>query len=81
MGEEVRWRELTDVELCAVGTIWKQLGEALRVKYDLLGGSQEGWKDGMGWLEDLDRWSCEYQDMNMLPAIQTRLLPKHRYFT
>jgi len=66
------WRQMTSVELCAIGTIWKQLGEALGVRYALLRGNQSGWKDGLEWLEDLDRWSCEYQDFHMLPAISNK---------
>lgn len=27
------WRELTDLELCAVGTLWRNLGEALEVPF------------------------------------------------
>lgn len=63
------WRDLTDVERCAVGTLWMKLGEGLGVKYDLLdGGNGKGWKDGLDWLEDLDRWSREYEDQKMVPA-------------
>lgn len=38
------------------------------VNFDLLPGSQEGWEDGVEWLEQLDDWSCEYQDAHMVPA-------------
>ncbi|KAH0562356.1 hypothetical protein GP486_002947 [Trichoglossum hirsutum] len=36
------WRELTSLEKCAVGTLWKRLGDALGVNFDLLPGSREG---------------------------------------
>lgn len=61
------WRALTDFERCAVATLWKSTGSALGVKYDLLPGSQDGWRDGLQWLNELDTWSCRYQDAHMVP--------------
>jgi hypothetical protein len=70
--KKYEWRDLTSEELCAIGTIWKQLGEALGVKYDLLAGSRNGWKDGLEWLEELDQWSLEYQEAKMVPAVSNK---------
>jgi len=67
--KKYEWRELTDVERCAMGTLWKRMGEALGVKYDLLPGSTDGWIDGVEWLEDMDRWSRYYQNKYMVPAV------------
>ncbi|PVH89601.1 hypothetical protein DL98DRAFT_475870, partial [Cadophora sp. DSE1049] len=66
------WRELSSLERCAVGTLWKSLGEALGVAYDLLPGSKEGWKDGIDWLDDLDHWSCQYQEAHMVLNISNK---------
>ncbi|KAL8733566.1 MAG: hypothetical protein Q9166_001974 [cf. Caloplaca sp. 2 TL-2023] len=35
------WRELDQMEVCAVGTMWKYLGDALKVPYELLPGAYE----------------------------------------
>ncbi|KAI9652995.1 MAG: hypothetical protein M1821_007748 [Bathelium mastoideum] len=66
--ERHEWRELTDVEKCALGKMWQVLGEALEVKYDLLAGSKNGWESGLEWLQDLDKWSLEYEKVNLVPA-------------
>ncbi|KAJ6018285.1 hypothetical protein N7451_001664 [Penicillium sp. IBT 35674x] len=34
------WREMTEMERCAVGTYWKSLGDALGISYDIF----TGWK-------------------------------------
>lgn len=66
------WRILTDLERCAIGTMWKQLGEALGVNFRLLEGYEKGWTDGIEWLEDIERWSDKYQGIHMLPAESNR---------
>ncbi|KUJ13834.1 uncharacterized protein LY89DRAFT_590394 [Mollisia scopiformis] len=65
--KKYEWRELTNLEMCAVGTLWKLLGEALGIKYDVLGDGAE-LNDGLMWLEALDDWSSEYQERYMVPA-------------
>lgn len=66
------WRELSGLERCAVGTLWKSLGEALGVAYELLPGSKDGWQDGIDWLDDLDHWSCQYQENQMVPNVSNK---------
>lgn len=65
--EKYEWRALTELETCAVGTLWKLLGEALGIEYGPLGGNGE-WKDGVAWLQALDEWSAAYQEKFMVPA-------------
>ena len=31
--------------------LWKAIGDALDVQYDCLPSSRQGWKDGLSWLE------------------------------
>lgn len=68
--EMYEWRALTEVELCAVGVLWRRLGEALGVKYDALTsqGNAGDWADGIEFLEALETWSRAYQAENMIPA-------------
>ncbi|KAI9764604.1 MAG: hypothetical protein M1840_008334 [Geoglossum simile] len=64
------WRVLTDIENCAVGTYWRALGERLGVGYE---GLKEV-KDGLEWLEEVDRWSKTYETELMRPAESNKLL-------
>lgn len=66
--KKYEWRELTSLEICAVGTLWKTLGEALGISYEELPRDDDTWKDGSMWLEALDNWSSEYQEKYMVPA-------------
>lgn len=67
------WRTLSDMELCAIGTFWKSLGEALEVPFDELSKSASE-KDGLGWLNELSAWSRAYEDANMVPANSNKRL-------
>ncbi|KAL8774490.1 MAG: hypothetical protein Q9209_000863 [Squamulea sp. 1 TL-2023] len=62
------WRELDDMEVCAIGTHWKYLGDALKVPYELLPGYKTGWKDALEWMAELDDWSRAYEVRFMVPA-------------
>ncbi|KAL8716494.1 MAG: hypothetical protein Q9225_006185 [Loekoesia sp. 1 TL-2023] len=62
------WRELSEMEICAVGTLWKFLGESLKVPFELLPGYEKGWKDALEWIEEMDVWSRAYEERFMVPA-------------
>ena len=68
------WRELTDLEICAVGTFWKDMGDAMEIPYEALESSQTGWEHGLQWLKELDEWSLRYEEANMLPYDPNRQL-------
>ncbi|MCJ1245350.1 hypothetical protein MMC30_002554 [Trapelia coarctata] len=68
------WRQLTDMELCAIGTFWKSLGDAMMISYGKLPSSRTKWKDGLHWLEEMDAWSQEYERSYMVPNINNKLL-------
>ena len=68
------WRNLTDVELCASGTFWKNLGDAMEISYEALHSSSKGWQDGLHWLSEVKQWSDEYEELHMVPADSNREL-------
>ncbi|KAL8848862.1 MAG: hypothetical protein Q9221_006158 [Calogaya cf. arnoldii] len=72
--EKHEWRELSQVEICAVGTLWKFWGDALKVPYHFLPGDEKGWKDGVEWFKELSVWSEGYEERYMLPAKSNALL-------
>lgn len=61
------WRELSDLEKCALGTFWKSVGDAMGISYDALPSSKTGFRDGLHWLEEITAWSHEYEVKNMVP--------------
>lgn len=70
------WRHLTDLERCAMGVYWKDLGEAMEISYDRLPSSASGWHDGLHWLEEVEAWSLAYEKENMVPAVSNEELAK-----
>ena len=66
--EKYEWRSLTDVELCACGTFWKAMGDAMMISCSELPSSKIGWTDGLQWLEEVEAWSLAYEAGNMIPA-------------
>lgn len=61
------WREMTEMESCAVGTYWKSLGDALGISYETLPSGKTGFRDGIHWLEEIRDWSLEYEVKHMKP--------------
>lgn len=61
------WRNLSDMEVAALGTFWKGLGEAMSIDFSRLPGHREGWKDGSHWLEETLAWAQEYERVHMVP--------------
>ena len=63
------WRELTDVEMCALGVFWKRIGEAMGIEFKGLPGynNGKGWRDGLEWLDEITTWSQEYEKEYMIP--------------
>lgn len=61
------WRELSELEQCAVGTYWKSLGDALGISYEVLPSGKTGFRDGIHWLEEISAWAQEYEEEHMKP--------------
>ncbi|KAI0512811.1 hypothetical protein F5B22DRAFT_295328 [Xylaria bambusicola] len=57
--ERFEYRRLTALERRALATLWKALGEELRIPFDRLG---EGGGDALEWLAELERWGQEYEE-------------------
>ena len=68
------WRSLTDLEQCACGTYWKSMGDVMSISYNELPSFEEGWKDGLQWLKEVEDWSLEYEGEYMVPAATNKLL-------
>ena len=68
------WRQLTDLERCAIGTFWKSIGDGLGISYEALpsGKTGGGFKDGIHWLEEIGDWSDAYEKRCMVPHIKNR---------
>ena len=62
------WRHLSDVEMCACGTYWKNMGDAMNISYARLPSSAKGWQDGLHWIRELEEWGDEYEKVHMVPA-------------
>ncbi|KAJ5717014.1 hypothetical protein N7488_002660 [Penicillium malachiteum] len=66
------WRELTELERCALGTFWKSVGDGLGIAFDELPSAASGFKDGIQWLEEIEVWSKAYEEKYMLPDVKNR---------
>jgi len=62
------WREMTPMEVCAIGTFWKSIGDAQCISYEDMPSCKTGWRDGLHWFEELEAWSIAYEERNMLPS-------------
>ncbi|PLB48797.1 hypothetical protein P170DRAFT_358151 [Aspergillus steynii IBT 23096] len=60
--EREEWRQLTDVEKCALGIFHKSLGEDMGIPFDVLPSSAEGWKDGLHFAIELNQWTINYEE-------------------
>ncbi|KAJ4361160.1 hypothetical protein N0V95_002129 [Ascochyta clinopodiicola] len=61
------WRVLTPMEICAFGTLWKSIGDAMGVDYSSLRHGPESFKDGLEFFEDIKEWAEEYENDYMVP--------------
>lgn len=62
------WRELTPMEICAMSTIWKSIGDSMGISYSELPRYNTGWKDGLEFYEDISSWAESYENNYMVPA-------------
>jgi len=75
------WRQLSDLEICAMGVHHKAMGDSMQISFEKLPSYSTGWKDGLQFYRELDTWAKEYERIYMVPhqknydtAIQTRTL-------
>ncbi|KPM42641.1 hypothetical protein AK830_g3933 [Neonectria ditissima] len=72
MAEPVRfinlfeWRQLDDMEVASIATLWKYIGDMMDIDYKSLLQKEE-WTDGIEFLEDVSNWASKYEDQYMRP--------------
>lgn len=64
--KEYEWRELTQMEICAIATLWKSIGTAMGISFAPLAHYPD-FRDGLEFFEDLTAWALEYESEVMLP--------------
>jgi hypothetical protein len=79
------WRQLTDLEICAMGVFHKAMGDGMNISFKDLP-SYPKWKDGLHFYRELDTWAKQYEVKCMVPnkknydtAVQTRRLLLNMY--
>ena len=72
--DNYEWRKLEDFEKCAIGTLFKSVGDSMGIDYDNLKSAREGWVDGLQWLEEMIEWSEEYEQRAMVPHEQNKVM-------
>ena len=70
--ERYEWRSLQDFEMCALGTFWKSVGDAMKIDYGRLESCDPGWIDGLQWLEEIMAWSEAYEKRAMVPDVNNK---------
>lgn len=67
------WRPLNDMEVCAIGTFWKSVGDAMEIDYKGCL-ARESWADGIEFVEDVTQWVEGYEREAMRPHADNRKL-------
>ncbi|KAI7780522.1 hypothetical protein LA080_015923 [Diaporthe eres] len=67
------WRPLNDLEVCAIGTFWKSIGDAMEIEYKGYL-TQDNWKDGIEFVDDITAWAKSYELRDMKPHASNRIL-------
>ncbi|KAF2972112.1 hypothetical protein GQX73_g1417 [Xylaria multiplex] len=62
--DRFEWRCLTAEERCALATLWQALGEELRIPFEKLPSFQDGFRDPLHWLAELEDWGRQYEKNN-----------------
>jgi hypothetical protein len=60
------WRPLNEMEVAALGTFWKGIGEAMHIEYKGFL-SKETHRDGVEFAEDITAWAKQYEVEHMWP--------------
>jgi hypothetical protein len=61
------WRQLTNVEVEAMGLFWYKVGQAMGISYADMQGNAK-WRDGKEFMLSMQLWSKKYEQDFMLPA-------------
>ncbi|KAB8231143.1 uncharacterized protein BDW43DRAFT_313225 [Aspergillus alliaceus] len=68
------WRQLTDVERCAIGVFHKALGDAMEISFTFLPSHKTGWRDGIHFAQEIFDWTLEYEKVAAQPTDSTRYI-------
>ncbi|KAH7018465.1 uncharacterized protein B0I36DRAFT_377652 [Microdochium trichocladiopsis] len=63
------WRAMNEMEVCAYGVLWKAIGDDMGIEYKgHLPRAEQGWKDGLEFVEDIEAWAHAYEIDKMKPS-------------
>lgn len=65
--EKYEWRSMNDLEICAIATFWKSIGDAMGIQYTGYL-ARIGWPDGLEFYKDIKAWATNYEVKFMVPA-------------
>ncbi|KAI0435738.1 hypothetical protein F4803DRAFT_557688 [Xylaria telfairii] len=73
------WRGLTAIERYALATLWKAIGEDLRIPFDALPSSGTGgFRDALHWLAELEDWARHYEAQNRAKTPESVILAERQ---
>ncbi|KAH5077135.1 hypothetical protein HBI73_177100 [Parastagonospora nodorum] len=61
------WRQLSLMEICATGTYWKCIGDAMGIDFSSLRHGPDSFRDGLEFFEDIKQWAEDYEIQYMVP--------------
>lgn len=70
--QRLEWRPMTEMEICAIATFWKGIGDAMNISYEPLGDS--AWKGGLDFYRVIKSWAESYERQYMVPNQYSKLI-------
>lgn len=70
--QKYEWRDFTQMEQCAFGVFWEEIGKAMNISFEALPSAKSSWTDGLHWLEEVEAWSLAYEKRVMLPDVNNQ---------
>ncbi|KAF7562014.1 hypothetical protein G7046_g2117 [Stylonectria norvegica] len=70
---QYEWRSLTDMEVAALATLWKYIGDMMEIDYKTILQKDE-WTDGIEFFEHLTAWAEKYEDDFLKPIPEVKAL-------
>jgi hypothetical protein len=64
--DRFEWRKTTDMEVCALSTFWKSIGDAMDIDYAHL--KHDSWETGIDFYNDIKDWAKHYEAKVMVPC-------------
>ncbi|KNG84932.1 hypothetical protein ANOM_006406 [Aspergillus nomiae NRRL 13137] len=74
--EKYEWRQLSDVEKCAVGVFYRSMGEAMEIPFHLLPSGKTGFTDGIHFAQELCDFTVEYEKTAAKPTQSTLFISR-----